>query len=88
MEGKKFTILHFNDVYEIGEKSIHLCGGVARFHTLVKSFQQEEPALLFSGDLWSPSKCITFSLPLSKKNQSIFSIFRPTNCQTNQQNGY
>ena len=59
MQGKKFTILHFNDVYDIDEKNSEVCGGVARFDTLVKSFKEENPILLFSGDLWSPSKLST-----------------------------
>jgi 5'-nucleotidase len=59
MEPKKFTILHFNDVYEIQEdESPHsnIVGGVARFHTLVHSHSHLNPLIFFSGDLWSPSK--------------------------------
>ena len=59
MEPKKFTILHFNDVYEIQEdESPHsgILGGVARFNTLVHSHDHLNPLIFFSGDLWSPSK--------------------------------
>ena len=57
IEGKEFTILHFNDVYEIRESAKnHVCGGVARFDTLLKSYADENPIILFSGDLWNPSK--------------------------------
>jgi len=54
--GQKITFLHFNDVYEIRESKVKVCGGVSRFDSLVKSFKDQNPVLLFSGDLWSPSK--------------------------------
>lgn len=59
MPAKKFTIIHFNDVYDMDEKNSEVCGGVARFDTLIKSYEKENPIVLFSGDLWSPSKLST-----------------------------
>jgi len=56
--GTEFTLLHFNDVYEIRENSKNtICGGVSRFDTLVK--QYPDAIVLFSGDLWNPSKLST-----------------------------
>lgn len=56
--GTEFTLLHFNDVYEIRENSKStICGGVSRFDTLVK--QYPDAIVLFSGDLWNPSKLST-----------------------------
>ena len=50
-------IVHFNDVYEVREnEKSHVCGGADRFKTLVDQFQDKNPLVLFSGDLWNPSK--------------------------------
>lgn len=59
--GKKpIHIVHFNDSYEIkANEKQNVCGGADRFATLVKSFKEQEPLILFSGDLWSPSKLST-----------------------------
>ena len=59
---KNLRIIHFNDVYDISENpKSYMCGGVARFATLVKTLKNEHPSslVLFSGDLWSPSKQTT-----------------------------
>lgn len=52
----KFTIIHFNDVYEIQPDKNQICGGVSRFDTLIKSYSTQNPIVLFSGDVWNPSK--------------------------------
>lgn len=60
---KQLTIAHFNDVYDISEKKdTHHCGGVARFITKIKQIKEKDPnaIVLFSGDLWSPSRCKLF----------------------------
>lgn len=50
------NIVHFNDVYEVRESDKHVCGGAPRFVSLVHSFKDKNPLVLFSGDLWNPSK--------------------------------
>ena len=54
---KELNIIHFNDSYNIEERSREPCGGLARFVTAVKSFSNRDPLVLFSGDLFSPSNC-------------------------------
>ena len=55
---KKLTIIHFNDVYDISEDDNEICGGVARFAAAMKNQKEVDPnaVILFSGDLWSPSR--------------------------------
>lgn len=55
-------ILHYNDVYHLDPSSAEPVGGIARFITTCKEYQQAEkyrgqPELvtLFSGDVFSPS---------------------------------
>jgi len=52
---KQLTILHYNDVYNIEEKKTEPVGGVARFKTALDSFQDLDPLIIFSGDLFEPS---------------------------------
>lgn len=53
------NIVHFNDVYEIRESNKPVCGGVDRFCFRVKELREKyNPVILFSGDLWNPSKCM------------------------------
>lgn len=49
-------IIHFNDVYNLHEKEKEPVGGAARFITAVESFKHLNPLVLFSGDMFSPSK--------------------------------
>lgn len=57
-EDTGITILHFNDVYNIDANSkTEPIGGAARFVTAIKSFDDLEPLVLFSGDIFSPSMC-------------------------------
>jgi len=52
-------IVHFNDVYDVTEDSkSYICGGVARFASKIKQIKDKDPSsiVLFSGDLWSPSR--------------------------------
>ena len=58
-ENKTLKIIHFNDVYNITEnEKSEVCGGVARFAAKMDQIKKEHPetVILFSGDLWSPSK--------------------------------
>ncbi|KAI0179424.1 Metallo-dependent phosphatase [Hypoxylon sp. FL1284] len=55
-------LLHYNDVYHVDQSSSEPVGGVARFMTLVKQYEEDErfkgqPKLvtLFSGDAFNPS---------------------------------
>ncbi|XP_049291508.1 snake venom 5'-nucleotidase isoform X3 [Anopheles funestus] len=58
----KLTIIHYNDVYNIDANSkSEPIGGAARFCTAVKSFNQLNPLVLFSGDAFSPSMLSTFT---------------------------
>lgn len=50
-------ILHFNDVYNIEPRDQEPCGGASRFSTMIKSFAHQQPMILFSGDVFSPSIC-------------------------------
>lgn len=47
-------ILHFNDVYNIEPREQEPVGGAARFVTKIKSIENE-PLILFSGDILNPS---------------------------------
>jgi hypothetical protein len=51
-----FTILHFNDVYEVEEGRVEPLAGAARFQTALKHYASENPLILFSGDVFSPSE--------------------------------
>ncbi|XP_050073138.1 trifunctional nucleotide phosphoesterase protein YfkN [Anopheles maculipalpis] len=58
----KFTIIHYNDVYNIDTNSkSEPIGGAARFCMAVKSFNHLNPLILFSGDAFSPSMLSTFT---------------------------
>lgn len=50
-------ILHFNDVYNVEPRDQEPCGGASRFSTMIKSFAHQQPMILFSGDVFSPSIC-------------------------------
>lgn len=62
------TIIHFNDAYEIKETDEENCGGAPRFCTLIESYKNLNPVVLFSGDLWNPSKCNFSHLITSELN--------------------
>jgi len=50
-------ILHFNDVYNVEPRDQEPCGGASRCSTMIKSFAQQQPMLLFNGDVFSPIIC-------------------------------
>lgn len=50
-----FTIIHFNDVYNIEERKKEPVGGASRFKTRLDSLQELRPLVLFSGDALNPS---------------------------------
>jgi len=50
-----FTIVHFNDVYNIESRSQEPVGGAARFMTAVSQLASSNPLVLFSGDAFNPS---------------------------------
>lgn len=50
------NILHFNDVYNLNERKAEPVGGAARFITAAKQYDHLDPLVLFSGDIFSPSK--------------------------------
>lgn len=63
IDDEMFTILHFNDVYNIEPNSTsEPVGGAARFCTAIKSFHTLQPLILFSGDVFSPSMCMCIFL--------------------------
>jgi len=53
---KTFHILHFNDVYNLPERKKEPVGGAARFITAAGKYKHLNPLVLFSGDIFSPSK--------------------------------
>ena len=56
---KKFTIIHFNDIYNIESRAVEPVGGASRFVTVIEQLIQQNPSLvLFSGDALSPSLSI------------------------------
>ena len=57
-KNQTLSFIHFNDVYDI--ESTNNCGGVARFYTALKKYEQDQRMILFSGDLFSPSHCNFF----------------------------
>lgn len=55
---KPLTILHYNDVYNIDSTTeVEPIGGAARFCTAIRTFHDDDPLVLFSGDIFSPSMC-------------------------------
>lgn len=56
---KEFTIVHFNDVYNLIERegpNAAVVGGAARFHTKLSELRERShPLVLFSGDFMGPS---------------------------------
>lgn len=63
-------IIHFNDVYQIGENSKDPVGGVARFKTAIDSFKEVKPLLVFSGDAFSPSTLT----PITQGEHMVFPL--------------
>ena len=49
-------IIHFNDVYNLNEKDTEPVGGAARFISAAEKYMHLNPLVLFSGDIFSPSK--------------------------------
>ncbi|XP_037941290.1 snake venom 5'-nucleotidase-like [Teleopsis dalmanni] len=59
---RPLTILHFNDVYNIDSiTAVEPIGGAARFSTAIRSFADQDPLILFSGDIFSPSVLSIFT---------------------------
>lgn len=59
---KGITILHFNDVYNVeAATKQEPIGGAARFLNAIRSFDDENPIVLFSGDVFSPSMLSFFT---------------------------
>lgn len=55
------TILHFNDIYNIEEQPKEPKAGAARFKTAMRSFQDRDPLIFFSGDALAPSIMSSFT---------------------------
>lgn len=49
------SLLHFNDVYNVEEQPTEPLAGAARFKTAFASFEEKDPLILFSGDIFAPS---------------------------------
>ncbi|XP_013098224.1 trifunctional nucleotide phosphoesterase protein YfkN isoform X1 [Stomoxys calcitrans] len=59
---KPLTILHYNDVYNVDVTTeVEPIGGAARFCTAIRTFESDNPLVLFSGDIFSPSMLSTFT---------------------------
>ena len=52
----KITLLHFNDCRDVQPRDTEPAGGAARFLTAVNSQKENNPLVLFSGNIFSPSK--------------------------------
>eukprot|EP00887_Chlorella_sp_A99_P006466 scaffold3.g6466.t1 len=59
--GKQLTVIHFNDVYNIDARTEEPVGGAARLATAMRSFADERPLVLFSGDCLNPSLMSAFT---------------------------
>lgn len=53
-------IIHFNDVYNIEESHNEPVAGYARFQSALRSYDNIKPLILFSGDIFAPSKLSIF----------------------------
>ena len=51
----KITLLHYNDCASLEPREVEPVGGAARFLTAVKSEKENNPLVLFSGNIFSPS---------------------------------
>lgn len=72
---KPLCILHYNDVYNVDVTTeVEPIGGAARFCTAIKTFQDDDPLVLFSGDIFSPSMCKLLNLSILRWN-IIFFVF-------------
>uniref|UniRef100_T1P8W7 Nucleotidase n=2 Tax=Musca domestica TaxID=7370 RepID=T1P8W7_MUSDO len=61
-ENKPLTILHYNDVYNVDPTTeVEPIGGATRFCTAIRTFDVDNPLVLFSGDIFSPSMLSTFT---------------------------
>ncbi|CAI2387216.1 unnamed protein product [Moneuplotes crassus] len=59
-ERKPLKIIHFNDVYNIEESKSEPVSGIARFVSALRSYDHVNPLILFSGDIFAPSKLSIF----------------------------
>jgi 5'-nucleotidase len=57
---KPLKIIHFNDVYNIEESKDEPVAGSSRFYSALRAYDHENPLILFSGDIFSPSKLSIF----------------------------
>ena len=55
MNNDYFSILHFNDVYDIQPETKEPKAGAAYFKALLDRYRQENTLTFFSGDAFSPS---------------------------------
>lgn len=60
-DSKQFTILHFNDCYNVEPSNQEPVGGAARFVTALRTFRHCQPIVLFSGDIIAPSIMSAFT---------------------------
>ena len=57
---KPLKIIHFNDVYNIEESKHEPVSGYARFYSALRTYDHVNPLILFSGDIFAPSKLSIF----------------------------
>ena len=79
-------MIHFNDVYNIESRAIKksstgqndpvVVGGASRFVTAFKQRNMEQKLVLFSGDLFSPSRLSTHL-----KGEQMVKVFNKLNVQ-------
>ena len=74
-DGRRVTIIHFNDVYNIEARQQEPVGGAARFATALARRRHLNPLVVFSGDAFNPSISETVFLKkihLKKKMKLTF----------------
>lgn len=57
---KPLKVIHFNDVYNIEETKDEPVAGSSRFYSALRAYSHQNPLILFSGDIFSPSKLSIF----------------------------
>ena len=55
MKNETFSVLHFNDVYDLQPEQNEPKAGAAYFKALLDRYRKQNTLTLFSGDVFAPS---------------------------------
>ena len=58
---EKITLLHYNDCFNVEPRETEGTGGAARFLAAVREQKENNPLVLFSGNIFSPSMVSTYT---------------------------